>query len=125
MIPEEYRELCHQAIIDEIQTLVTLEVVEWAPISQGRQPIPYRMVEKVKFKGDGSFDKIKMRCVVRGFLQRNEADCGATYSPTATMSSLRILLTAAVTNGWDIFELDVKNPYCHGIMDKNIHIFPR
>jgi hypothetical protein len=55
------------------------------------------MVEKVKFKGDGSFDKVKMRCVVRGFLQRNGVDFGATYSLTAMLASLLILLTAAVT----------------------------
>jgi hypothetical protein len=34
-IPEEYRERGHQAIIDEIQTLVDLEVVEWAPLPAG------------------------------------------------------------------------------------------
>jgi hypothetical protein len=48
-IPSEYRERGHQAIIDEIQTLVILEVVEWAPLPQGRKSIPCRMVEKVKF----------------------------------------------------------------------------
>jgi hypothetical protein len=66
-----------------------------------------------------------MRCVVRGFLQRNGVDFGTTYSPTAMMSSLSILLTAAVTIGWDIYELDVKNAYCHGIIDRETYIsFP-
>jgi hypothetical protein len=56
-IPEEYRERGLQAIIDEIHTLVTLEVVEWAPLLPGRKPIPCRMAEKVKFKGDGSLTR--------------------------------------------------------------------
>jgi hypothetical protein len=91
----------------------------------GRKPIPCLMVEKVKSKGGGSFDKVKMRCVVRGFLQKNGVGFVATYSPTAMMSSLRILLTAAVTHGWAIYELDVKNAYCHGIMDRETYIsFP-
>jgi hypothetical protein len=39
-IPEEHRERGHQTIIDEIHTVVNLEVVKWAPLPQGRNPIP-------------------------------------------------------------------------------------
>jgi hypothetical protein len=122
LLPKEFRERGKQAIIDEIETLVDLEVFEWVNLPPGAKSIPCKMVEKVKFKGDGTFDKVKMRCVVKGYLQRVGIDFGAVYSPTAMISSIRIILVVAVTRGWDIFELDVKNAYCHGIMDKECYI---
>ena len=53
-----YRDQGKQAIIDEIGTLVDLNVFEWVSMLPGCRTIPCRIVEKVKFKGDGSFDKV-------------------------------------------------------------------
>ena len=63
-----------------------------------------------------------MRCVVKGYMQKAGKDFRAVYSPTAMISSIRIKLAVAVTKGWGIFELDVKNAYCHGIMDRECYI---
>ena len=86
------------------------------------KPTPCRMLGKVKYFADGTFYKAKMRCVVRGFLQRNGIDFGATYSPSCMLQTMRILLTIAVTFGWTIRQLDVRNAYCHGIMDREMWI---
>ncbi|EGB02217.1 hypothetical protein AURANDRAFT_9830, partial [Aureococcus anophagefferens] len=50
-------------------------------IPEERSPLSTRIVLKVKRKGDGSFDKFKARCVVRGFLAKIGLDFYATYSP--------------------------------------------
>jgi hypothetical protein len=78
--------------VDEIETLVDFDVFEWASIPPGGLTIPCRIVEKVKFKGDGSFGKVKKRCLVKGYLQRSGLDFGAVYSPRAMISSVRIVL---------------------------------
>jgi hypothetical protein len=51
-ISEVHRERGHQAIIDAIQTLANLEVAEWAPLPQGRKPIPCLIQGGPIYNGD-------------------------------------------------------------------------
>ena len=51
-------------------------------------------VYKAKIKSDGSIDKLKLRIVVRGDLQNNEL-VGDTWSPKASMRTLKYFLTYA------------------------------
>ena len=48
-------------------------------------------VYKAKIKPDGSLDKLKMRIVVRGDIQKKEM-VGDTWSPTASMRTLKYFL---------------------------------
>ena len=58
LLPKEFRAKGFKAITTEIETMVDLEVFEWVTIPQRTKAIPCRLVEKVKYKGDGSFDKV-------------------------------------------------------------------
>jgi hypothetical protein len=55
-----YRAQGKQAIVDGIETLVDINVFEWVTLPPGGRTIPCRIVEKAKFKGDGSFDRVNM-----------------------------------------------------------------
>jgi hypothetical protein len=55
-------------------------------------------------------------------MQRPGLDCGVAYSPTAMISSIRIVSGIVVKGGRPVFELDVKKAYCHGVMDKTSYI---
>ena len=121
-LPVKHRAKGIPAMLAEVKTLVDMGFAEFRDKPPDRKVIPCRMVEKVKFYGNGDFDKVKIRCVVRGFLQKNGIDFGATYSPSCMLATLRILLTVAVTLGWDILQLDVKNAYVHGVMDREMWI---
>ena len=48
-------------------------------------------VYKGKTQSDGSLDKLKLRIVVRGYLQNKEM-VGDTCSPTASMRTLKYFL---------------------------------
>ena len=117
-LPADHTDEGIGAMLKEIKTLVDLEFAKWMDMPDTAKPTPCRMLGKVKNFADGKFDKVKMRCVVRGFFQRNGVDFGATYSPSCMLQTMRILLTLAVAFGWTIRQLDVRNAYCHGIMDK-------
>ena len=54
-------------------------------------------VLKAKIHYDGSLDKLKLRIVVRQDLQKIEL-VGDTWSPTASMRTLKYLLADAVNN---------------------------
>ena len=51
-------------------------------------------VYKAKIQSDGSLDKLKLRIVVRGDLQNKEM-VGNTWSPTASMRTLKYFLADA------------------------------
>ena len=89
LLPKEFRFQGLQAITTEIETLVDQEVFEWVNLPPGGKTIRCRLVEKVKYKGDGSFGKVKMRCVVKGYTQRPGRDFGEVYSSTVMLSAIR------------------------------------
>ena len=62
-------------------------------------------VYKEKIQSDGSLDKLKLRIVVRGDSQNKEM-IGDTWSPTASMRTLKYLLADAAKNKAIVCQLD-------------------
>ena len=62
-------------------------------------------VYKAKIQSDGSLDKLKLRIVVRGDLQNKEM-VGDTWSPTASMSTLKYFLADTAKNKARVHQLD-------------------
>ena len=52
--------------------------------NKGEPVIPCIDMYKAKIQSDGRLDKLKLRIVVRGYLQKKEL-VGDTWSPTASM----------------------------------------
>ena len=62
-------------------------------------------VYKAKIQSDGSLDKLKLRIVVRGYLQNKEM-VGDTWSPTASMRTLKYFLAATAKHKARVHQLD-------------------
>ena len=62
-------------------------------------------VYKSKIQPDGSLDRLKLRIVVRGDLQNKEI-VGKTWSPTASMRTLKYLLVDAYKHKTRLHRLD-------------------
>ena len=62
-------------------------------------------VYKAKIQSDGSTDKLKLRIVVSRYLQNKEL-VGDTWSPTASMRTLKYLLVDATKNKARVHQLD-------------------
>ena len=62
-------------------------------------------VYKAKIQSDGSLDKLKLRIVVRGDLQNKEM-VGDTWSPTASMRTLKYFLADAAKHKARVHQLD-------------------
>ena len=60
---------------------------------------------KAKIKSDGSLDKLKLIIVVRRDLQNKEM-VGYTWSPTASMRTLKIFLTDSSKHKSRVHKLD-------------------
>ena len=55
-----------------------------------------------------SLSRYKARWVCRGFSQQHGLDYDETFSPVVKPSTIRIVLSLAVTSSWPIHQLDVK-----------------
>ena len=60
--------------------------------------------DKAKIQSDGSLDKLKLRIVVRGYLQNKEM-VGYTWSPTASMRTLKYFLADAAKHKSRVHQL--------------------
>ena len=65
---------------------------------------------RIKTKKDGSIDKPKARCVVRGFMQKFGVHYFETYAPTLMKDSVRIILYL-VAIGFHPMIIDVKGAF--------------
>ena len=62
-------------------------------------------LDKEKIQSDGSLDKLQLRTLVRGDLQNKEL-VGDTFSPTASMRTLKYFLADATKNKARVHQLD-------------------
>jgi hypothetical protein len=60
---------------------------------------------------DVSLDRYKARWVLQGFTQRPEVDYDETFSPVFKPVTVWTVLTLAVSKGWSVHQLDVKNAF--------------
>lgn len=77
----------------------------------GRTSIGFKWVFQVKENPDGTINKYKVRLVANEFHQQFGQDYTETFSPVVKPVTVRIILTLALTNSWNIQQLDVNNAF--------------
>ena len=77
---------------------------------------------KYKAKADGSLERYKARLVAIGCTQTYGIDYLETFAPIAKMNIVRILLSLETNHRWSLQQFDVKNPFLHGDLDKEIYM---
>ena len=74
----------------------------------------------MKYGPNGEISRFKARFVAKGFSQVEGRDIHETYSPTAKMPTIRIVLSLAVQNRYQLRQLDIKTAYLNAKLDKEI-----
>jgi hypothetical protein len=85
---------------EEYSALVRNETWDLIPLRSGINLIDNIWVYKVKRKADESVERLKARLIAKGFKQRFRIDYGDTYSPVVKPSTIKVILSLAVTQGW-------------------------
>jgi hypothetical protein len=114
--------LWRQAMDAEICALLKIDTWHLVPPRAGVNIIDCKWVFKIKQKSYGSVDRYKARLVAKGFKQQYCVDYDATFSPVVKPTTIRLLLSLAVSRGWVIRQIDIENAFLHGFLDEEVYM---
>lgn len=68
----------------------------------------------------GSISKYKTHLVAKEFHQTVGIDYSETYSPVVKSSTVKIILSLAVIQGWNVRQIDVNNLFLNGDLTEDV-----
>lgn len=128
-IPQTYQdaivspksEQWRKAMDDEMRSLEENKTYSLTQLPPGKHAVGGRWVYALKSDIDGS-DKYKARFVAKGYSQKAGSDYEETFSPTADMTSVRVIMQKAAQENLVLHQMDVKTAYLHAPIDCEIYM---
>lgn len=118
----ELWEQARQAEIDKLVENGTWTTVRKDQVPAGKTIMPLKEIYKVKTR-NGEFDKLKVRIVAKGFLQKEGKDVTSdVYAPVAHLSALRLQLAIAALRGYEVHHVDVANAFLNAPISDDVYI---
>jgi len=111
-----------EAVQSEMDSILSNGTWELTKRPYGCKPVGCKWIFKKKLKPDGTIDKYKSRLVAKGYTQKKGEDFFDTYSPVARLTTIRALLSLAVSYGLIIHQMDVKTAFLNGELDEEIYM---
>ena len=113
-----WRDACE----DEIKSIVKNNTWDLAELPVGAKAIGLKWIFKIKRNSDRSINKFKARLVAKGYVQQYGVDFEEVFAPVARLETIRLLISLAATNGWEIHHLDVKTAFLHGELKEIVYV---
>ncbi|CAM8926310.1 unnamed protein product [Rhodiola kirilowii] len=105
---------------EEINALLQNGTWTLVPPSPRHNTVGCKWIFRIKRRSDGTIERYKARLVAKGFHQRPGLDYADTFSPVVKPATIRTVLSVAISNGWPLRQLDVKNAFLHGYLQEDI-----
>jgi len=105
---------------EELKALTENHTWTIVSLPAGKEVVGCRWIFKTKFKSDGTVDRHKAHLVAQGFTQKFGVDYKETFAPVAKMTTVRVLLSVVINQGWPLFQMDVSNAFLHGDLEEEV-----
>lgn len=106
----------------EIRALEDNETWVMETLPPGKKALGSQWIYKIKYKSDGSIERLKARLVIYGNHQVEGIDYNETFAPVAKMVTVRIFLAIAAVKNWEVHQMDVHNAFLHGDLSEEVYM---
>jgi hypothetical protein len=98
--------------------------VTWELIAlpKDKKAIGCKWVYKVKHNVDEFVNRYKARLVTKGYAQTYGIDYEETYSAIAKMTIVKTIIAMAITKGWSLHQMDVKNVFLREDLQEEVYM---
>ena len=95
---------------------------ELVPPPSNHRIIDTWWIHTIKYWPNGDIRMYKSRWVARGFNQEYCIDYAETFSPMVKSLTIRLVLHLAVTNSWQLKQLDVNNAFLQVTLSDEVYV---
>ena len=99
---------------EEMRALDTNKTWNLVDPLQHCKSIEHKWVYKAKYNPNGSVNKYTTRFVAKGYVHTHDE----TFTLVAKMTTFLVVLAATAARGWHLNQMDVKNTFLQGHLDR-------
>ena len=111
-----------KAVRAEINALEKNKTWRITEFPHGKKPVGCKWLFTIKYNADGSIERLKARLVAKGFTQSYGIDYQETFAPVAKLNTIRILISLAANQDWQLHQLDIKNAFLNGELEEEVYM---
>ncbi|GJT29851.1 retrotransposon protein, putative, ty1-copia subclass [Tanacetum coccineum] len=111
-----------EAMNMEMQSMKDNKVWDLVDLPPDGKTVGSKWLFKKKTDMDGVVHTYKARLVAKGFTQTYMVDYEETFSPTADIRAIRILIAIAAFYDYEIWQMDVKTAFLNGHLSKEVYM---
>jgi hypothetical protein len=92
-------------MVEENSALISNGTWTLVPPTCASNVVGCKWIFRLKRHTNGTVARYKARLVAKGFNQRPDLDYHETFSPMVKPTTIRLVLSIAVSNGWQLHQL--------------------
>nr|GFB13566.1 ribonuclease H-like domain-containing protein [Tanacetum cinerariifolium] len=112
----------YRAMLDEYNALIKNKTWILVPRPHNVNIFRCLWIFRHKYNTDGSLNRYKARLVANGSSQLAGIDVDETFSPVVNLTTIRTVLSLAISRHWPVHQLDVKNAFLNGYLSETIRM---